>query len=444
MVITGTKRWVLLILISLLAGVMVYVPFLRYSYYDQMVLLFSQYKPVVDAANVNEFIGDFSFWFGLVCTVGYPIGGVLTDKFGEKWLMIIGALMMGACSFWLGIVPDRLSIILIHVVFGLGTSFFIWSAYLKTCRKLGNSAEQGKMFSTSEFVRAILGMILGFIGVALLNRAVMPGNTTDLALLGEQWRNMLFLNGGLFIVLAAILVVILPAKVIGAEEAEMAEKGIEPPKAEKLSLRSALQVLKYPGTWLLSLLIFFCYSFTSAANGYLGSYTVNVLEITQTQASTFAVIRNYIIAGVSTLAIGFIADKIGLKVKTLGIYLVIATILTAAVLLTKNAAFLCIGITFVFALVYTGMRGIYFATLGEVGIPLSLSGAATGVISLICYLPDVYFAKLAGIWLDKYGNFGYDLIWYWVIGCGILGIITAVITIRYTKNLQKKAAAEDH
>ena len=65
-----------------------------------------------------------------------------------------------------------------------------------------------------------------------------------------------------------------------------------------------------------------------------------------------------------------------------------------AVLVTKNTAFLCIGVTFVFAVVYTGMRGIYFATLGEVGIPLSLTGVATGVISLICYLPDVYLSLI--------------------------------------------------
>lgn len=438
MVITGKKRWFILTVISLMAGVMVYVPFLRYSYYDQMVMLFSEYKSVASAANVNEFIGDFSFWFGLICTIGYPIGGILVDKFGEKWLLIIGAVMMGACSFWYGLVPNGTAIIIIHVLYGIGTSFFIWNAYLKTTRKLGNSSEQGMMFSSSEFIRAIIGMLLGFLGVALLNRAIMPGNTVDLETLGAQWRNMLFFNGILFFVLAVIVLVVLPSKVIGAEDAEAAAAGRAGEMIqEKLSLSSVIKVLKMPGTWMLSLLIFFCFSFTSAANGYLGSYTVNVLGISQTQASSFAVVRNYIIAGLATLAIGFIADKIGSKVKTLGYYLAIATVLTVAVLFTKNTMMLCVGVSFVFAAVYTGMRGIYFATLSEVGIPLSLTGVATGVISLICYLPDVYFAKLAGIWLDKYGNFGYDLIWYWVIGCGVLGIAVAVITVRYSQKLKK-------
>lgn len=436
MKITGKKRWFILIIVSLMAGVMVYVPFLRYSYYDQMVMLFSEYKSVASAANVNEFIGNFSFWFGLVCTIGYPIGGILVDKFGEKWLLIIGSVMMGLCSFWFAFVPDQSSITIIHVLYGIGTSFFIWNAYLKTVRKMGTASQQGSMFSSSEFVRAIMGMILGFLGVALLNRAIMPGNAIDLEVLGTQWKNMLFFNGALFILLAVIVFFVIPRHIIGAEEAELAD-GNSSYTQEKLSFASILKVLKMPGTWLLALLIFFCFSFTSAANGYLGSYTVNVLGISPTQASTFAVVRNYIIAGLSTLAIGFIADKIGSKVKTLGYYLALATLLTVAVLITKDTMFLCIGISFVFAITYTGMRGIYFATLGEVGIPLSLTGVATGVISLICYLPDVYFAKLAGIWLDKYGNYGYDLIWYWVIGCGVLGILVAFISVRYSKKLKK-------
>ena len=106
--------------------------------------------------------------------------------------------MMGACSFWFGLVPDKLSIIIIHVLYGVGTSFFIWNAYLKTTRKMGNASEQGSMFSTSEFVRAIMGMLLGFLGVALLNRAIMPGNATDLQVLGAVEKYAVFQRRSVF------------------------------------------------------------------------------------------------------------------------------------------------------------------------------------------------------------------------------------------------------
>lgn len=74
MKITGIKRWFVVVLCALMAGIMVYVPFLRYSYYDQMCVLFTQYKQIVPAETVNTFIGDFGMAFGIVSMLGYPFG----------------------------------------------------------------------------------------------------------------------------------------------------------------------------------------------------------------------------------------------------------------------------------------------------------------------------------------------------------------------------------
>ena len=136
MKITGIKRWFIVVLCALMAGIMVYVPFLRYSYYDQMCILFTQYKAVVPADSVNRFIGDFGMAFGIVSMLGYPLGGIFADRFQEKWLLIAGGVLMGVCSFWFGLVPGKIEIIIIHLLYGVGTSFMIWSAYLKLTRKI--------------------------------------------------------------------------------------------------------------------------------------------------------------------------------------------------------------------------------------------------------------------------------------------------------------------
>jgi len=434
MKITGNKRWFIVALCALMSGVMVYVPFLRYSYYDQMCVLFTQYKQVVSPETVNSFIGDFGMAFGIVSMLGYPFGGILADKFSEKWLLIAGGLLMGACSFWFGTVPGKMAIIIIHLLYGVGTSFMIWSAYLKLTRKMGSGAEQGRMFSTSEFVRGIFGMLIGFAGVGLLGKAAGPDGALNVAQLGEQWRNLMFLSGGLFFVFSALVWIFVPANVIGAVEAEAGEGASQ----EAFSMGNVIKVLKMPGTWLISALIFCCFSFTSAGNGYLGAYTVNVLGVSETTASTFAIIRNYIIAAAMTFAIGFVSDKLGSKSKTLGLYLAIASVVCVALIVTKSAAVMCIAVSFAFAIVYSGMRGIYFATLNEVGIPLSMTGIATGIISMLCYLPDVYFAKMAGTWLDTYGTKGYDYIWIYTIVCGVAGIVVAFATYRYSKKLESK------
>ena len=439
MQITGKKKWVILILTAMLGGIMVYLPFLRYSYYDQMVILFTQYRHVAEPERVNSFIGTFALWEGIAITWPFLVGGVVVDRFGEKWPLIIGCIVMGLCAIWLGTVPNAGCIILIHVLYGFATTFAVWSAYITITRKMGKKSEQGRMFSISEFVRnAIIGTALGFLGVALLNTAVMPSGETDPQILGAAWKTMHFIDGGLMILISIVVAFILPKDIKAAEDTEAEAEGKLVPKQEKASLANVIKVAKLPGVWLLTLLIFFCYSFTAAANGYMGAYTSNVLGVSSTTASTFAIIRNYIISGLSVLAIGFIADKIGSKIKTLEIYLSLATILTAVVLLTKNAGMLAMVVTLVFAAVYSGMRSLYFASLSDVGIPVALTSVATAIISTLCYLPDVYFAKLAGGWLDTMGNKGYDMIWYWCIGCGILGVITAKITQKYIDKLNAK------
>lgn len=430
MIVTGKKRWVLLVVISLLAGIMVYVPYLRYSYYDQMVMLFTQSTGIADPDHVNEFIGNFTLVEAMICMIGYPFGGYIADKFSEKSLLILGGLLMGLSSFWFGMPSSEMAVMIINALYGIGV-LLIFSPYLKATRKLGTTEEQGKMFSVSEFIRAVTQIILGFLAVGLLNRAVLPGNTTDPQLLAVQWRNALFLDGAIFIVIIIAIFFLMPSDLRGAETAGMEVH------EEKITVGTALQVLKMPGTWLVAFLIFFCYSFTACGSGYLGTYTVNVIGISASAASTFAIVRNYIIGAVSTLAIGFVADKIGFKVKTLGFYLAAAVIATVALIFSGSAGpGLGLVVCVVFAFIYTGMRGIYFATMEEVGIPLALNGVATGIISFICYLPDVYFAKIAGIWLDKYGNAGFTYIWIWAIGCGILGIIVAFLATRYANKLK--------
>jgi len=408
---------------------MVYTPYLRFNYYDQMVMVFTQYKSIVSPDVVNTFIGDLALAEGVIVLFFYIIGGQLADKFSEKYTFAAGGILMGLATFWYAAIPDATSLIIIHILLGVGVGL-LWGAYIKLTRKLGTAAQQSRVYSTSEFIRGILGTALGFFGVAVLGQAILPTGATDPTLVGQQFSLLLIVNASIFIVLSVLLLILIPKNVIGLEVDEGKEI-----KEEKFTIKTAAKVLKMPGVWMVAMIIFFCYSVTAAASGYLGAFTTSVLGITTTQASSFAIIRNYIIAALSTLAIGFVAAKIGSEVKTLGWYLGISAVLMVIMIITQGASALCIVITFVFAVSYTGMRGIYFAQLHEVRIPIELTGVATGIISVICYLPDVYFARLAGSWLDAYGSAGYSLIWGWAIGCAVLGIVTVFITRRYIKKL---------
>jgi len=48
------------------------------------------------------------------------------------------------------------------------------------------------------------------------------------------------------------------------------------------------------------------------------------------------------------------------------------------------------------------LRGVYFALTAEVGVPESRTGVAVGLVSVLGFTPDIFFAPLTGRLLDAY------------------------------------------
>ena len=73
------------------------------------------------------------------------------------------------------------------------------------------------------------------------------------------------------------------------------------------------------------------------------------------------------------------------------------------------------------------LRGIYFALLEESETPKYLTGAAVGMISLVGYTPDMFFAPIAGRILDAnpglVGHQNYFMFLAMIAAVGILAII---------------------
>ena len=74
-----------------------------------------------------------------------------------------------------------------------------------------------------------------------------------------------------------------------------------------------------------------------------------------------------------------------------------------------------------------------------------MTGTATGIISVIGYLPDTFMNLLIGDKLDKYpGAAGYKYIFLYMLGFAIAGIIVAFVINRIgKKNAAKEAAAQE-
>jgi nitrate/nitrite transporter NarK len=105
---------------------------------------------------------------------------------------------------------------------------------------------------------------------------------------------------------------------------------------------------------------------------------------------------------VAAIAAGFVADRL-LASKVIGTAFVLL-LLSYAMLsflspakLVTNIIYGTLIVTFIAVF---GIRGVYFALLEETNVAKNLTGTAVGLISLIGFTPDIFFAPIAGRLLD--------------------------------------------
>ena len=79
---------------------------------------------------------------------------------------------------------------------------------------------------------------------------------------------------------------------------------------------------------------------------------------------------------------------------------------------------------------------IMFSCMEEVRIPAQYTGMAVSIISLLGYVPDGLFGPLFGYWLDRYGNGGYQVIFFFLIALSIVGALTSVLIYRRGRALR--------
>jgi MFS family permease len=81
------------------------------------------------------------------------------------------------------------------------------------------------------------------------------------------------------------------------------------------------------------------------------------------------------------------------------------------------------------------IRALYFSIIGDVKMPKHLAGAASGVISLVGYAPDMFMSLVIGAIMTQFGNaFGYRINFILMTVFSIIGFIVCTILMRMIKN----------
>lgn len=405
MELNKTKRNIVLVILSMIAGIAYLTPLLRFSFYDQMVV----------ALNITDVqLGTIAGTYGVFNVIGYVPSGILAEKFNTKKLLILSCSAMCLTTVWYAMLPGYTALIIIHALFGIFSVGTFWSPYLKAIRNLGTESEQGRLFGTSEGLRGI-----GQTAVAFLCLGVMGLFASQAA----GFRALLFINAAAFALLTLLVIFLVP-------DFDKGKTTVAKNTGEKKE--SMWKMLAEPSTWICIFVILSGYTLWNTANGYMGTYCTRVLNISPELSSTLSIIRSYIIVFVAGISGGIIMDKFKFKGSGMFFAFLAIGICVAAIFLTSRIMMVCVVVTVVLAYLVNVIKSTYWSILGDAGVPLEKTGIATGIISFIGLTPDIFVAPVISRFIaygESIGNVetGFNMMLAWLIVWSVLGMLSGII-----------------
>jgi len=155
-----------------------------------------------------------------------------------------------------------------------------------------------------------------------------------------------------------------------------------------------------PIVWAQAAIIVCAYCGFKGTDNY-SLYAAQVLGMNEVDAARFAAWGAYI-RPFAAIAAGLCADRFN-AARSIGVlFLVLTLAYLPLATLTPDTS----GVNLIYANIFISffavfaIRGIYFALLEENKTPPHVTGAAVGMVSLIGYMPEIFFASITGRILD--------------------------------------------
>jgi len=411
------RRWLVMACLCLSGGIIFLLPFLREVYYI----------PLQKALGLtNTQLGVLMSVFGAVALLTYYPGGWLADRVSSRKLISFSMLATGLAGFLFATFPSYPLSIAIHGFWGVTCSLTFWGALIKTTRNWAPAAEQGRAFGILESGRGI---------------AELAGSTALLAVFAG-------LGGGKpglarVVVLFSVIDILL-AVMAWFTLVDDPRDGKKPGEgAQKIELRRMLIVLKMPVVWLMSVVIMAAYAAYWGAY-YFTPYATDVFLMSVVFGGAIGVGKMWV-KPFAALGAGFLADKAGVARTIAWSFGVLVPSFVVFTLTPGNPNLVGILIvnTVVASLAIFALRGIYFALLEEVGIPLAITGTVAGLMSAIGFTPDVFMPLLGGVLLDRYpGARGYRYFFAFVVVLCLLGFLASLVILKKNGPKRRGAASD--
>ena len=377
----------------------------------------------------NAELGDIFAVYGILALLAYFPGGAIADHFSARKLMALSLLATAIGGMFMAQIPGFWAMAVLFGYWGLTSILLFWAALIKTTRDWGGYFKQGSAFGILDGGRGLVAAMTASVAVWLL-AMLLPDDLETLKPAAREYALQSVIYFYSFMTaLAAILVWFI---VPHTDRNAVARVPV---------WQSISEVIRKPVVWLQAIIIVCAYTAYKAVDNY-GLYAQVAFDMSELEAAEFVTNGAYL-RPVAAIVTGFIVDRF-VASRVIAIFF---AVLAASYVLLGFAPisgfavhYLYANIIVTFVAVY-GIRGVYFALIEETRIDRKVTGTAVGLISVIGFTPEVYFAAIAGRLLDASpGIAGHQHVFLMLAGFAVAGILATVLLAW----IKPKSAGPEH
>ena len=364
---------------------------------------------------------------GMVLTVqgwvaffgGIPSSWVL-NRFSARNLQAINLTLSGlTCFYMISPAVSYGGMLVVGVIWGFTLEAFYWGAVTKSVRCMFPDEKQGIAFGSMEMTRGLTGVVENMIAVAIV------------AAIGEQIFGMRVVMG-----IAGVLLIIFGILVFKLLPAENYLKSETASGKNKESFKAILTCLKIPQLWLCGFMgmgVYAVYMGTS----YFQPFLEDIYQVPTLLVSIFAIVGSSYVRMFAGPVSGVIANN-KFHSSANWMRLLFATgiaMLVAIIVMPKSAAFIwpVTIMLIVLQIVVYMLRGVYYAPIGESGIPREVSGSAMAIAILLIQSPMCWASAVYGKLIESGTMEGYKTVFVIMASLYAVGFVAAMILSNYIK-----------
>lgn len=403
------RKWIVLLTICLTTAVITELPYLRWALYEPLREWLGQ---------TNTEFGASMSLFGTIAAIGYIPGGWIADRVSHRKMFAISSVLCGLLGFWFATKPSFAETMVIHALWAITNITMFWPVMTKAVSLLEDKKGQGKVFGLFEGIRGII--LVGLMAVLMKTFEKFGG-------------------------IQAVIVVLASASIICGIIAFifMEDNMSRGEKSENSILKDMKVILKIPAVWVVAGVIFMIY-ITYNTSSYMSPYVQNVLGMSAVMTGYITILRKDVTRIVAAPLSGWISTKMdGACTKVIAGFSILMIVSIAGLMLLPvgaNVVMIAIILMLISSFAIYGMRGMYYAIIGEIGTPKHIYGAVAGWASFIGFLPDAFNASICGAILDGIpGAAGYRVIFAYMLGtlgcCFVLVLVLLVLINKSKKGI---------